>query len=61
MPYESLVFRWSAESPARVLELQSGNADYVSDLLRADAESLSPPTPISRYCPHSTPTPFIWG
>ncbi len=37
--FETLVFRWSAESPARVLELQSGNADYVTNLATADMPS----------------------
>ena len=60
VPYDSLVFRWSAESPARVLELQSGNADFVSDLLKADAESVATDSNL-QLLPTLNPNTFYLG
>jgi ABC-type transport system substrate-binding protein len=34
--YQTLVFRWATESAGRLLELQSGNADYITNLAAAD-------------------------
>ena len=37
--FQTLVFRWATESAARLLELQSGNADYVTNLATDDIAS----------------------
>jgi ABC-type transport system substrate-binding protein len=37
---ETLVFRWAAEGAARLLELQSGNADYITKLSPDDYASV---------------------
>ncbi len=34
--FSSLVFRWAAESTARIIELQSGNATYITNLAASD-------------------------
>lgn len=34
--YSTLVFRWNEQSTARVLDLQTGNADFVSNLAASD-------------------------
>lgn len=34
--YQTLVYRWATESAARLLELQSGNADYIRNVAPAD-------------------------
>ena len=37
---ETLVFRWSTESAARLLELQSGTVDYVTNITEEDIEAV---------------------
>ena len=34
--FDTLVFRWAAESTARIIELQSGNATYITNLAASD-------------------------
>ena len=34
--YQTLVYRWGTESAARLLELQSGNADYITNVAPSD-------------------------
>lgn len=38
--FNTLVFRWAAESTSRILELQSGNADYITNLAASDYETI---------------------
>jgi len=37
---ETLVFRWSTESAARLLELQSGTVDYITNITEEDIEAV---------------------
>jgi peptide/nickel transport system substrate-binding protein len=39
-PYETLVFRWATESAGRLVELQSGNADMITNLSKDDIPSV---------------------
>ncbi len=38
--FDNLVFRWAAESTSRILELQSGNANYITNLAASDYETI---------------------
>lgn len=38
--FDTLVFRWAAESTSRILELQSGNAHYITNLAASDYETI---------------------
>jgi ABC-type transport system substrate-binding protein len=38
--FDTLVFRWAAESTSRILELQSGNANYITNLAASDYETI---------------------
>jgi len=38
--FNTLVFRWAAESTSRILELQSGNANYITNLAASDYETI---------------------
>lgn len=38
--FDTLVFRWAAESTSRILELQSGSANYITNLAASDYETI---------------------
>lgn len=38
--FDTLVFRWAEESTSRILELESGNADYITALAASDYETI---------------------
>jgi ABC-type transport system substrate-binding protein len=38
--FDTLVFRWAAESTSRILELESGNADLITNLAASDYETI---------------------
>jgi peptide/nickel transport system substrate-binding protein len=38
--FDTLVFRWAAESTSRILELQSGSAHYITNLAASDYETI---------------------
>ncbi len=38
--FETLVFRWAAESTSRILELQSGSAHYITNLAASDYDTI---------------------
>jgi ABC-type transport system substrate-binding protein len=58
--FQTLVFRWSQESPARLLELQSGNADYVTNLATADIPTVENDSNL-QLLPVANPNTFYLG
>jgi ABC-type transport system substrate-binding protein len=58
--FQTLVFRWATESAARLLELQSGNADYVTNLATADIASVEGDANLA-LLPNLNPNVFYLG
>jgi ABC-type transport system substrate-binding protein len=58
--FQTLVFRWATESAARLLELQSGNADYVTNLATDDISSVEGDANLT-LLPDQNPNVFYLG
>ncbi len=58
--YDTLVFRWAAESASRLVELQSGQADYITNLATVDIEAVAA-NPDLTLLPGTTPNVLYLG
>ncbi|MGH8927547.1 MAG: ABC transporter substrate-binding protein, partial [Acidimicrobiia bacterium] len=58
--FQTLVFRWGTESAQRLLELQSGNADYTTNLATADIPTVEGDANLS-LLPDLNPNVFYLG
>ena len=58
--FQTLVFRWATESAARLLELQSGNADYVTNLATDDIAAVEGDANLT-LLPNLNPNVFYLG
>jgi ABC-type transport system substrate-binding protein len=58
--FETLVIRWAAESTSRILELQSGNADYITNLAASDYATIEGDSNLT-LLPDPNPNVFYLG
>ncbi|MGQ0848139.1 MAG: ABC transporter substrate-binding protein [Actinomycetota bacterium] len=58
--FQTLVFRWATESAARLLELQSGNADIITNLATADIPAVEGDSNLT-LLPDRNPNVFYLG
>jgi peptide/nickel transport system substrate-binding protein len=59
-PYDTLVFRWATESASRLVELQSGNADMITNLSKDDIPAVEA-DPNLTLLPVQNPNVFYLG
>lgn len=58
--FSTLVFRWAAESTSRILELQSGNANYITNLAASDYATIEGDSNL-QLLPDENPNIFYIG
>ncbi len=58
--FSTLVFRWADESTSRILELQSGTADYITNLAASDYDTVES-DPNMEVLPDRNPNIFYLG
>jgi ABC-type transport system substrate-binding protein len=58
--YQTLVYRWATESAGRLLELQSGNADFITNLATADIATVEGDSNLV-LLPDTNPNTFYLG